>query len=54
MAGRQVAQPLGVFQPKAVKVSAMVSSLSLRIASRTSWWLWSVQPQMAFFLGVAE
>ncbi len=55
MAGRQEAQPLGVRQPMAAVDRGDASAvLRLRIASRTSWWLASVQPHIAFFFGVAE
>ena len=42
---------MGVRHSMKAKVSAIVSSLFWRIASRTSWWPWSVQAHSAFFFG---
>jgi hypothetical protein len=53
-AGRQLAQPLGVFHSMNLKTSEIVSSLFAVIASRTAWWPWSVQPHIGFILAVAE
>src|SRR3990167_3881376 len=53
MAGRQLGQPLCVFQSMKRYTAPVVSSLLARIASRTAWGPWLVQPHMGLVFGVA-
>ena len=59
MAGRQLAQPVGLrhssaWYTPAIESSRVPSGKGVRMARRTSSWLKSVQPHIAFLVGAAE